>query len=515
MHHKTVNPAARAASVIYHTHAFFDKIENETLEPIVGGGVIPTTMHTYKLLSATRIPGEKMDKLVPCLKSRHIVVFIKGRAYSFNAFDKNGKCYRPEVLQVLLSDLILVHDHDYADSTATGLPLLTSLERTQWSKIRTKITSNKNHAKILQTIESARFAVTFDQTSPQSEAAEHKTGCFGGDVGNTWFDKSISFLVCKNGRLASSWEHSTGEATNSGIWSLHFLAREEYDSRGNAVLKGSASTKLQRPDPRSKSERSPWEQLDVQSIIEFHNLERVLKTQKVSLETQKNNLSNCIFTTPFGKGWIKKQKISPDAVMQTCLQRTFYKLRGFIPKVYESAGIIMYRNSRTETIRSVNKGSIAYCKNPSIENLKLACQGVVDFKNDVNLGQGADRHLFALYVVGRYLNQKYDLFENFPEIWQMDHVSSSSTGVPLDIPLENYPKAGSFGAQLEDGFGCAYFSPFNEHSAMAVTCYKDTNKYSAEDFVQCYWDSMVELRRLYEPGFEMGYGPFDLIVSSC
>ena len=241
-----------------------------------------------------------------------------------------------------------------------------------------------------------------------------------------------------------------------------------------------------------------------------------LKTEITSAYTHlskiENNFSNFFITTPYGKDWIKKQKISPDSFMQVVLQRTFYKLKKKIPKVYESAAIIMYKNSRTETIRPVNQATVEFCQKPSEKLLRESCKIMGKYKTDVILGKGADRHLFALYIMGRYLKQKFDLFENFPEIWQMDDLSTSGNSVSADIPLDSYPKAGAFGAQLEDGFGVAYFSSdaFAWTMPCSVSCYK-SNEVSAEEFGLGIWETMIEMRELLEPGFDLGYRYEDLV----
>ena len=79
---------------------------------------------------------------------------------------------------------------------------------------------------------------------------------------------------------------------------------------------------------------------------------------------------------------------------------------------------MFYCEQRTETIRSVSEYSIEFCKNPDITRLKKAINHIESFKKDTVIGKGADRHLFGLYLAGRYLGQKFDLFENFEEMYR-------------------------------------------------------------------------------------------------
>ena len=82
----------------------------------------------------------------------------------------------------------------------------------------------------------------------------------------------------------------------------------------------------------------------------------------------------------------------------------------------------------------------------------------------------------------------------------------------MDIPIQNLPKAGSFGAQLDDGFGVAYFTPFDWCVGVAISAYKKTNKYSAKDFAECLWDCMLECRQMFEPEYGLNYRHDDMIA---
>ena len=205
LHQKTLLPEARAANVIFWTNFFLDEIMRNNLEPIVAGGVVPTTMHTYRDFSATRVPGVEMDKLVNTIKSRTASIFIKGRVYEIVTYDpESGLPYSVEVLQKQLKKLLEHARGKQQELPTYGLAALTSLERPKWAKIREKFMS-----KTIQSIESSRFSISFDSAKPKDDAAEHKIACFGGDLGNIWYDKSVNFIVCSNAKLVFNLEHST------------------------------------------------------------------------------------------------------------------------------------------------------------------------------------------------------------------------------------------------------------------------------------------------------------------
>merc|ERR1712178_562680 len=65
----------------------------------------------------------------------------------------------------------------------------------------------------------------------------------------------------------------------------------------------------------------------------------------------------------FGKNDLtKKLKTSPDAFIQTALQLAHYLDKGTFVQTYESAMTRMYRNGRTETIRSCTEENTTFVK---------------------------------------------------------------------------------------------------------------------------------------------------------
>lgn len=110
----------------------------------------------------------------------------------------------------------------------------------------------------------------------------------------------------------------------------------------------------------------------------------------------------------WGKGEIKKSKISPDAFVQAALQLAFYKDQGRFVQTYEASMTRLYLNGRTETVRSCTPQMVDFvkamndpnCTNAQrIEKLNKMEVNHTNLYKDAMNGKGIDRHLFALYVV--------------------------------------------------------------------------------------------------------------------
>ena len=75
--HHTTNQASKAALIVHLTDLFFDKVQDESLEPVVIGGIIPLSMRCLKNMASTRVPGKDADSNLNCLSSSYIVHFTE------------------------------------------------------------------------------------------------------------------------------------------------------------------------------------------------------------------------------------------------------------------------------------------------------------------------------------------------------------------------------------------------------------------------------------------------------
>ena len=64
----------------------------------------------------------------------------------------------------------------------------------------------------------------------------------------------------------------------------------------------------------------------------------------------------------YGKGFIKKCKMSPDAYIQAALQLAHYKNQQKFCLTYESSMTRLFRGGRTETVRSCTSESCAFVR---------------------------------------------------------------------------------------------------------------------------------------------------------
>ncbi|GFR62191.1 carnitine O-palmitoyltransferase 1, liver isoform [Elysia marginata] len=158
--------------------------------------------------------------------------------------------------------------------------------------------------------------------------------------------------------------------------------------------------------------------------------------------------------TDFGKGFVKTCKVSPDAFIQASIQLTYYRLENHFCLTYESSMTRLFREGRTETVRSCTAETCAFAravceKKPKPECIKLmrdAAEAHQQQYRDTMTGAGIDRHLFCLYVVSKYLGVESPfLAKALMEPWKLStsqvclkHTTTSHTS-PNHVARSRYP----------------------------------------------------------------------------
>lgn len=187
--------------------------------------------------------------------------------------------------------------------------------------------------------------------------------------------------------------------------------------------------------------------------------------------------------TPYGKGFVKKCRLSPDAYIQMALQLAYYRDAGRFSLTYEASMTRLYREGRTETVRPCTIESSAWVKameNPNSNSedrvalLKAACGRHQSGYQNAMCGQGIDRHLFCLYVVSKYLEVESPfLKEVLSEPWRLS-TSQTPHGQTSQMDLKKYPNCisagGGFGPVADDGYGVSYIVAGEDLIFFHISC---------------------------------------------
>ncbi|XP_060847233.1 carnitine O-palmitoyltransferase 2, mitochondrial [Rhopalosiphum padi] len=422
----------------------------------------PLDMSQYSsLFNNTRIPMANQDILHNNTSGKHIVVMRRGHFYKFDVLDNQGNILSP---QLLLSKIQYVLNDDIAPSNHP-IGVLTTTERDNWANLRNYLIKLGNEES-LRIIDDSLMMIALDDETPGSDPIPCVKQYLHSDGVNRWFDKSFTLIVCADGTSGLNFEHSWGD----GVAVLRYFQDISKDS-----------TDLPRCHPENlNQELLSADALDVKRL-EF-NLDEKIKCDIMKVKNEFKSKYESLDINYFeffdvGRKMCKKFGISADSLMQLCFQLGHYKLHKKHVGTYESCSTAAFKQGRTETVRPCTMKTADFCHAVSSKNkpsnndlVNMIKQCSVEHSKLVKeaaMGQGFDRHLFALRLLAKENNLKIpDLFTD-PAYNLINHNILSTSSLTSD-----YVWLGGFGPVVKDGYGIGY-TIRDDYSGAIITNYKE------------------------------------------
>ncbi|XP_071460430.1 palmitoyl thioesterase CPT1C isoform X3 [Marmota flaviventris] len=436
--------AARAGNAVHALLLYRHRLNRQEIPPNLLMGMRPLCSAQYeKIFNTTRVPGVQKDYIRHLQDSRHVAVFHRGRFFRVGTHSQNG----------LLSPRALEQ----------------------------------------------QFQRILDDPSPACPHEEHLAAL---TAAPSWFDKSFTLIVFSNGKLGLSVEHSWADCPISGHMWEFTLATEcfqlGYSADGHC--KGHPDPTLPQP------QRLQWD------LPEQVHLSISLALR--GAETLSSNVDCHVFPfSHFGKSFIKRCHLSPDSFVQMALQLAHFRDRGQFCLTYESAMTRLFLEGRTETVRSCTREACNFVR--AMEDQEktdpqcLALFRVAVEKHQALLkaamcGQGVDRHLFALYIVSRFLHvQSPFLAQVHSEQWPL-----STSQIPVQqthlFDVHNYPdyvsSGGGFGPADDHGYGVSYIFMGDDMITFHISSKKSSTKTDSHRLGQHIEDALLDVASLFQAG---------------
>eukprot|EP00164_Ancoracysta_twista_P002396 GFYU01003174.1.p1 GENE.GFYU01003174.1~~GFYU01003174.1.p1 ORF type:complete len:660 (-),score=214.07 GFYU01003174.1:117-2096(-) len=433
--------------------------------PNLAMGAYPLDMSQYpRLFRSTRVPHLDRDLLVSHPDTRHVVVMCKNQFFKVDVLDENMRIIPSHAITGALKQVVDLATAG-AQNNDPAVGVLTAENRDTWADARRHLEVSKVNAESLKTIDGAIFTVCLDDQSIEDmeELSKHFL-CENAE--NRWFDKSFSMIVTKNGKTTINFEHAWGD----GVAVLRYF-NEVYDD-----------SKDPRPVDTSRdappAQKLGWEIDDkgrqyIEKAQQNHN-------EKVdALELRAFRLFG------FGKDYIKSVKLSPDGIVQQAFQIAYYRMYNKTVSTYESASTAAFKHGRTEVIRPASLESKAFVEafcNPDATNtvkkelLKKAVDKHSALTKDAVMGQGVDRHLFALRELAMKENP-----EVLPELFTDKAYSVLGENMLSTSTLGSHAlMLGGFGPVAQNGYGVAYFTDDDNIGYSATSYGMNTDRYMDE-----------------------------------
>uniref|UniRef100_A0A8B9HL15 Carnitine palmitoyltransferase 1Aa (liver) n=1 Tax=Astyanax mexicanus TaxID=7994 RepID=A0A8B9HL15_ASTMX len=466
--------SARAGNAIHSIMLYRRKLDRAQLKPLLLQNTIPMCSSQYEcMFNSSRIPGidsgtepRHQSPLPTKPRTQSIVSPTYGRfkfIFTFNSHQVPWACARDAYLR-----------------------------------------QGKNRQS-LDAVEKAAFFVTLDDTeqrhdlkNPVQSLRNYGKSLQHGKCYDRWFDKSFNLIVYKNGTMGLNAEHSWADAPIIvHLWEQVLAMDIEMSYTADGHCKGQPHRNL--PGPQRLQWNIPSE---CQSMIS--------NSLAVAQALADDVDSHIIPFEDFGKGLIKKCRTSPDAFIQIALQLAHYKDKGKFCLTYEASMTRLFREGRTETVRSCTVETCNFVRamisnetrEKKLDLLKQAAEKHQQLYRLAMTGQGIDRHLFCLYVVSKYLGLDSPfLSEVLSEPWRL---STSQTPVQqLELfDLVKHPEhattGGGFGPVADDGYGVAYIIVGEKLINFHISCKHSSPETDAQRFGNHIRQAMLDMLALFQ-----------------
>lgn len=301
----------------------------------------------------SNIAGIEGDTLLHMKDSTYIAVMHKGRFFRLCCYNK-GRLLNSAELQRQIQGIL--DDPSQPDEGESHLAALTASNRTQWAQARAQFFSKGlNHAS-LDIIDKAAFVVILDEVAYDIDPETDGLSQFGasmlhGSGSNRWFDKSFQLIIGQNGRIGLNGEHSWADAPIVGHFWEFVICKDvlgnAYDGEGNCY--GNIN------DIPPKSRKLRWEiPNQCQTMIESCLKEAQILISDLQLHILRHDA--------YGKGFMKKCKLSPDAYIQMAMQLAYFRDAGKFCLTYEASMTRLFKEGRTETVRPCTMDAVEFAR---------------------------------------------------------------------------------------------------------------------------------------------------------
>ncbi|KAM9716226.1 choline O-acetyltransferase b isoform 1-T2 [Menidia menidia] len=446
----------------------------------------------YRLFTSYRYPGLKADVLkvqkdAANSEPEHIVVACKNQFYVLDITINSKQLTEMEIFHQL--EKIMKMSENPKDRFPP-FGILTSDGRTEWAQAREALAKESTNRDSLALIESCVCVVCLDDPCglQPSDTNRSLMMLHGGgrerNGANRWYDKSMQFVVGMDGICGVVCEHSPFEG-------IVLVQCSEYLMK---YITGSPS----------KTEKSIRELPPPKRLLWKCNsyIQGLIEASGDRLQRLVNNLDMDVFKfAAYGKEFIKKQKMSPDAFIQVALQLAFYKCRGRLVSTYESASIRRFREGRVDNIRSATVEALAFAKSMADERetfsdsekmkrLRDAIDAQTNYTVAAITGGAIDNHLLGLLRISKELKmEKPDIFCDETYIFSNQFILSTSQ-VPTTVEMFC-----CYGPVVPNGYGACY-NPQSDHIVFCVSSFWENTETSSAVFAKALNEGLLEIRDL-------------------
>ncbi|XP_077311011.1 choline O-acetyltransferase [Lithobates pipiens] len=448
----------------------------------------------YGLFSSYRLPGGMKDTLVAQESSvmpepEHIIVACNNQFFVLDVVINFRRLSEADLFTQLRK---IVKMAENEDERLPPIGLLTSDGRLEWARAREILMKDSTNRDSLDMIERCMCLVCLDAPTGVELNDTNRAlqllhgGGYNKNGGNRWYDKPMQFVVGRDGVCGTICEHSPFDGIVLVQCTEHLL--KYMKSSPKKLVRADSVSELSAPR-RLRWKCSPEIQGHLASAAE--KLQRIVQ-----------NLDFTVYRfNKYGKEFIKKQRMSPDAFIQLSLQLAFYRCHRRLVPTYESASIRRFRMGRVDNIRSSTAEALVFVKamidgkatipdSEKMAHLQNAIEAQTNYTILAITGKAIDNHLLALRELA------HEHCKELPEIFTDDMflISNrfilSTSQVPTTMEMFC-----CYGPVVPDGYGACY-NPQPEHILFCISSFRDCKETSSTMFAKALEESLTDMEDL-------------------
>lgn len=254
--------------------------------------------------------------------------------------------------------------------------------------------SSRNSA-LVTMVETAAFLVCFDDSSPMNPT-DRLNDFLLGDISNRWSDKSLQFVICKNGASAFVCEHAMVDSST-------------YRQLNDAIMDAIQDHTVEHPRGEAIEESSNLAiveefTFDTNDILENH-IGRV--HQLFNNSVTRPELVH-FFGTHFGSDYLRAKKCPAKTGYQLVIQLASLLYFGYQPPSWETISTRVFHKGRVDIIQVVLPAIAKFCASAQREDMSVgfrrklfyeAARAHVNTATRIARGRGFAAHLYALQEV--------------------------------------------------------------------------------------------------------------------
>ncbi|NXP49659.1 CLAT acetyltransferase, partial [Heliornis fulica] len=448
----------------------------------------------YGLFSSYRLPGHTKDTLVAQKSSvmpepEHIIVACNNQFFVLDVVINFRRLSEGDLFTQLRKIAKMAENEE---EMLPPIGLLTTDGRTEWAEARMILMKDSTNRDSLDMIERCICLVCLDSPSGVELSDTNMAlqllhgGGYHKNGANRWYDKPMQFVVGRDGVCGTVCEHSPFDGIVLVQCTEHLLKHMKESSK--KLVRADSVSELPAPR-RLRWKCSPEIQAHLASSAE--KLQRIVK----NLDFIAYKFEN------YGKEFIKKQKISPDAYIQVALQLAFYRCHRRLVPTYESASIRRFDEGRVDNIRSATLEAFAFVKAMTDDKTALSDSEKMQRFKDAIAAQTNYTILVSKVHLGVFFQEKYkDTAINYlPDNIGISEYQTACYRSPLPSLCNQVPTTMEmfccYGPVVPNGYGACY-NPQPEHILFCISSFKDCKETCSDMFAKAVEESLLEMRDL-------------------